>query len=98
LSQLPWKIFVNNFTLLMGRISYSAYLIHFLVIKQVDVLFGSYFAPGNQYFLFMSLISVGATVPLSYISFKLIEEPCMRLAKKSVKALELRAVHLSTTP
>src|SRR5690606_23286362 len=38
LSVVPWKFIVNKVTVFIGKISYSSYLVHFLIIYQT-VLF-----------------------------------------------------------
>jgi peptidoglycan/LPS O-acetylase OafA/YrhL len=91
LSVYPWKIYVNNFTVFLGKISYSGYLLHFLVIKQTTIAIEK-FAPtlmANKmlYFSIVALIGFILTIPLAYLSYKYVELSAVSWGKSLIKRL-----------
>lgn len=81
LSVKEFKILVNTFFISLGKISYSAYLIHFAVLGLVDklIIYSDY----NFVFIFTAVIV--STFMLSRISYIIIEIPFMKLGKKFLK-------------
>lgn len=90
LSQIPWRLAVNGATEWIGRVSYSAYLSHFLVLKQLSLAFPNPGWSAAAYTLFLTAVSLPPTLLLSWIGFRLVEQPTTRLAKRLVKAQETR--------
>ena len=79
LSKTHSKILVNDFISFIGKVSYSAYLIHFIVIYYLDTLllkfnFSLRFIP---FFIITSLI----TIFISNIFRHLVENPFIRIGK-----------------
>ncbi|RXK17236.1 acyltransferase [Macrococcus sp. DPC7161] len=79
------KIFVNKFTIFIGKISFSMYLIHFFfvevfltLIKKFDIFEASSFI---QFLLFW-IITLLSTILLSIISHKYIEVPGINIGRK----------------
>ena len=80
LSKTRSKLLLNKIISLIGRVSYSAYLIHFIVIYYLNV----FILKNNVELNFVSvyLFTVLITIIISYISHILIEKPFIRLGKK----------------
>ncbi|HTL47106.1 MAG TPA: acyltransferase [Verrucomicrobiae bacterium] len=88
LSTHPWRFFVNGFTVFLGRISYSTYLLHFLVLRAL-VEWVPPHAPEivmNPPSAFFVLLAGGTllTMPLAWLSFILIEQPAIRLGNRII--------------
>lgn len=91
LSQLPWAILVNPVSRFLGKISYSTYLLHFLVLKQLTLILPMKLQQNqNSYFFILLLCCLLITIPLAYVSFKLIETRFARLAKSIIVKSENR--------
>lgn len=89
LAALPWGIIVNRAMIFIGRVSYSAYLVHFLVLKQLTLIF-----PGSASVGYFALIVAGGfliTIPLAYLSYLWIERPAMAFGKQLIQWLNRRA-------
>lgn len=85
------KFWVNRFTMLLGKVSFSMYLIHFFVLNwtydwtaSLPAAFTSW--PPVLAFLAISAIRFAMTlaiaIAISWVTFHLIEKPGMDLAKK----------------
>lgn len=78
LSVIPWAIVVNRVTIFLGRISYSCYLLHFFVLKEVMAyLTVNGIEIDNQYMRFAVIftLTLVLTVPVGYLSYRIIELP-----------------------
>jgi peptidoglycan/LPS O-acetylase OafA/YrhL len=78
LACLPWKIIVNPLFRFFGRISYSCYLLHFLVLiklQNIQSKYNLFIENDNLRFLAYLTLTTILTVPLAWLSFKLIENP-----------------------
>jgi peptidoglycan/LPS O-acetylase OafA/YrhL len=100
LNSFSLKFIVNKFTELVGRLSFSMYLIHFevldlikknysIVIKQHDGLFT---------WLCLYLAVVALTMIFSYLTYKFIELTAQNVGKKIIKKLEVRALETNAIP
>ena len=81
---LPSSIFVNSATLFCGRMSYSIYLIHPVVIYHLAPVYRRIYAtdlPLSARFLISIVMTLGIVLPLAWASYRLIELPGMRLGK-----------------
>ena len=85
LAALPWGLFVNRASIFVGRISYSAYLLHFLVLKQLTLIFPG--AGDLWYFAMIASAGIALTLPLAYFSFRWIETPAMAAGKVLITML-----------
>ena len=88
LSIFPWKIVVNKFTAFLGLISYSVYLSHTSVIAALRPLFSSIYSidisTSLKYFL-CALITLAIVIFVSYVSYRFLEEPGMRLGRSLIR-------------
>ncbi|MCF2487478.1 acyltransferase [Dyadobacter sp. CY347] len=91
LSAIPWKFMVNNVFIFLGKISYSCYLIHFLVLKQVYDFASVYLPQIAQdnlvLFSFVLTVSVIFTVPLAMLSYQYVEQPAVNAGKNFMNYL-----------
>ncbi|MVM34370.1 acyltransferase family protein [Spirosoma sp. HMF4905] len=98
LSAIPWKIFVNRATVFLGQISYSSYLIHFLVINQCFIFISAHFpslaANHLKLFIVLTLLGFAFTIPLAYLSYKLIEQNAIKWGRKYITYLNERTLKL----
>ncbi len=66
-----------KFVKLLSDISYSFYLIHYPIIVLVSKSVGDK--------TLVTTISISATVALAYLSYRFIEQPFIKLAKRNPK-------------
>lgn len=84
----PQKILVNAVTVFIGRLSFSIYLVHFMVIEIVKSIFSDGFIlGGNSGFAFAFLLVLGLSTCISYLTHKIIEIPGINLGKNIIKRL-----------
>lgn len=86
LSYIGWALFSNQIFSFFGRISYSSYLLHFLILKQLGILI----TPGNNLLAFMEMfvLTLVFTTVFAYVSYRLIEQPAMKLGRYFVNLIE----------
>jgi peptidoglycan/LPS O-acetylase OafA/YrhL len=86
LSYWKWVLFANAAFSFLGRVSYSIYLLHFLVIKQLSHIFH----PSESLFCFCSMFSATLFVSsaVAYLFFRAVELPAIQLGKKWVMQIE----------
>jgi peptidoglycan/LPS O-acetylase OafA/YrhL len=99
LSVYPWKLFVNYFTVFLGKISYSGYLLHFLVIKQTTIAIEKY-SPSimestPKYFIVVAIIGFLVTIPLAYLSYKFIELNAVKAGRKLIEKLNSKQLQVA---
>jgi peptidoglycan/LPS O-acetylase OafA/YrhL len=88
LSLYSWPIFVNPVTRLIGKISYSIYLLHFLIfIPLQDYLYKRGMSAVMESALCFS-ITLLVTIPLAFLSWRYIEEPGIRLGRRIIAHFE----------
>lgn len=85
LSQIQWRALVNEPIRFVGRISYSSYLLHFLVLHTLYRL-GLSGLPPIPMAAALFVLGTAFTIPLAYVSFRLIEMPATSLARRIIKA------------
>lgn len=90
LSASPWPLLVNQITTFIGRISYSAYLVHFLVLELLHRFFTARLPTTGARFIVEIALGLAITLPLAYVSFRLIETPTANLARRWIGTLESR--------
>ncbi|MFH7024929.1 MAG: acyltransferase family protein [Heteroscytonema crispum UTEX LB 1556] len=98
LSLKPVKVIVNPFTILIGKFSYSIYLLHFFVLGYIDkILINLPFINKlmGDSTIFISMFKVGyiftvalsGVLIISYITYYIIEKNGIRLAKQITVSL-----------
>jgi peptidoglycan/LPS O-acetylase OafA/YrhL len=92
LARRPYKVLVNQVTVFIGKVSYSAYLVHFAVLHWlqkwgvIDLLptnrqLGAVLNLGLKY-----AVVLGATLSISYFFYLVVELPAQRLGKRLLAA------------
>jgi peptidoglycan/LPS O-acetylase OafA/YrhL len=90
IAKYEFKILVNKITQFMGKISYSAYFIHFAVLFWLNKYsFVNYYSIATQIdslgnFFIRLLIVLFFTSVLSYLTFNLVEKPFMNIGKRII--------------
>jgi len=87
LMNAPVSVIVNAFTRFLGKISYSIYLLHLPIITLLVPLFRLVVTSGLSLgcqFAACSIILMATVLPLSYLSFLLIERPGIRLGERLI--------------
>lgn len=82
LSIVPWTLLVNRVTVFLGVISYSVYLNHPTILWVLERVFRRIYAlplPVAVQFWTCALIGVSCVVAASMLTYRLIEQPGMRL-------------------
>jgi peptidoglycan/LPS O-acetylase OafA/YrhL len=88
----PNKLFVNPVTRWIGKISYSLYLVHFIVEKYIYVLFPVALPFGKTaQFVIYFLVTLLISSIVSSVTYHLIEVQGMKLGKNLILKLENRA-------
>jgi peptidoglycan/LPS O-acetylase OafA/YrhL len=88
----PNKLFVNPVTRWIGKISYSLYLVHFIVEKYIYVLFPVALPFGKTaQFVIYFLVTILISSIVSSVTYHLIEVQGMKLGKNLILKLENRA-------
>jgi peptidoglycan/LPS O-acetylase OafA/YrhL len=84
----PHAILVNRVTTWIGKLSYSIYLVHFLVIGTMKSIFSEgFFVDGNLGFLVVFLMVLIISTAISCLTYRFIEIPGINLGKKLIKNL-----------
>jgi peptidoglycan/LPS O-acetylase OafA/YrhL len=84
----PHALLVNRITTWIGKLSYSIYLTHFLVISIMKSVVADGFLPdGNIGFFLVSLLVLIFSTAISYLTHRWIETPGIHLGKKLVDRL-----------
>ena len=89
LSHMPWRLFVNRATILVGRVSYSIYLIHFLVLAQLEPFVPATFSPGVRFLCFFVLGTL-ISLPIAYLSYHYVEKAFTNLGRHWIARREGR--------
>jgi peptidoglycan/LPS O-acetylase OafA/YrhL len=78
------RIFESGFLPYLGRISFSVYILHFLVLGAVDYVLKAIalpMLPAATFFVVylatLAIVAVAAT-----LTFRFIEQPCIRLGRR----------------
>lgn len=95
LSVVPWTLVVNRATVFLGRISYSCYLLHFFVLKEVMSFMASHdMQIANQYLRFAVILVLTflVTIPLAYVSYRILELPATAAGRSLISRREMVGV------
>ena len=88
--QRPYFVFDNPLMRLLGRISYSTYLLHFFVITFVGKLFRHVTIQDNVKFVLFYLVVVGITYFMASWSYRVIELTGMKVGSEISRKLEMK--------
>ena len=84
----PHGFLVNNVTILIGRLSFSIYLVHFMVINILRSLFPEGFVlGGDSGFLLAYILVTVLSTGISFLTYTFVEVPGINLGKRIIKAL-----------
>ncbi|OIR19165.1 O-acetyltransferase OatA [mine drainage metagenome] len=86
--QKPFFLFDNPLLRILGRISYSAYLLHFFVLIYVGKIFRHLTIPAELKFALLYFVVVGITYFLASWSYRTIELPGMRIGSELSRRFE----------
>lgn len=91
LANCSTRLLINRFTIMLGKLSFSIYLIHFAVLTYFSTLgFSSLFPETNiaSFLHFFCVVFVSAF--LSFFLYKYIEQPGIALGRRLITKLEAR--------
>ncbi len=84
----PIKLFVNKFTVFIGKISFSLYITHFAVVDYMDRFHCVDFLSNSILnFVVRYLVLLAAAGIVSFITYSLIEQPGQDIGKRLIKIL-----------
>lgn len=85
----PGKLIVNQFTQWIGKISYSLYLVHFILLSHITTWFplGENIGKTTQFIIYFSLL-FSLSSAISYVTYRLVEIPGVEFGKKLIHKLE----------
>lgn len=93
LSSYPSVLLVNKFTVWVGKLSYSIYLVHLLVAGLlVKYHLNHYSSNTSIEVVFRFSIILSISIVISMFTYHLIEVPFQNLGKRIIEKLELKAV------
>lgn len=84
----PWPLFVNRLTLFWGRVSFSAYLLHFLALRLVDGLLGENNGSAART-IAVFLAACALTAPTAYLMQRFVERPATATGKALIRRLNV---------
>jgi peptidoglycan/LPS O-acetylase OafA/YrhL len=96
LSVYPWPLFVNRATRLLGKISFSIYLLHFVVFLTIqrwvigETATHHLLANHAVRWLGCFFVTLFFTVPAAFVTWRWIEEPGIRAGRHIIAQLEGR--------
>jgi peptidoglycan/LPS O-acetylase OafA/YrhL len=90
ISRNPVQLIVNPFTRFLGKISFSAYLCHPLILPLVGTIVSPLRFPnvGLRFVLSYALV-LALVCPIALLMWTWIEEPCQRLGRSAIKTVNL---------
>lgn len=91
LGNVDKHILLNKPILFIGKISFSMYLVHFFVLDVVEELFLDVmlnYMSSVSAMLNLFIVTLGISTPLSYLTFKFIETPGIKLGRKISKNIQ----------
>jgi len=89
----PFRIIVNRATVMIGKMSYSAYLLHFLIIKQMMTWLPLASLSPHSRFIALAIGGIVTTLPLAYLSHRYVETSINALTRKLIARREGRNHH-----
>jgi peptidoglycan/LPS O-acetylase OafA/YrhL len=89
----PWTLFVNVLTRYLGKISYSIYLVHTTVVFMLTPVYHFVYQRSPSLsvaFLACLTLTLAIVLPISTLTYRLIEEPGMWLGKRVAALMRAR--------
>jgi peptidoglycan/LPS O-acetylase OafA/YrhL len=84
----PRTLLVNSITTLIGRLSFSIYIVHVMVLNILHSVYDNGFIlKGNSGFIAAFLLVLVLSTGVSYVTHKFVEVPGINLGKKIIKKL-----------
>lgn len=86
-------VLVNRVTCFLGTISYSLYLVHPFVVSRLYGAFARLYASGlgdGAAYALSLLTALAVTVPVAYLTYRLIERPGIRLGQRLIHRIAAR--------
>ncbi len=87
---LPLRLLVNPATRFLGRISYSVYLLHFVVLhlalNSLDTFLPEPWQNSLPAFLLLFAVTLAGTSALAWLTYRWVEQPCVRLGHRLAAA------------
>lgn len=89
LNYFPNRLFVNQLTIWIGKLSFSIYLVHFMVFNTLKTIFYKGFVfDGNLGLLLAFLLVLTLSISISYVTYRLIEIPGINFGKQIIKKIQ----------
>jgi peptidoglycan/LPS O-acetylase OafA/YrhL len=94
LSVYPWPLLVNKATRFLGKISYSFYLLHFVVFLTLQrwaisqATAHPFLSSNTARFVGCFFVTLLLTTPLAYVTWRWVEEPGIHLGRRIITKLE----------
>lgn len=85
-------VIVNPITRWIGTVSYSSYILHFLVLKQLTLLLPLGGLSDVKQFFMLAPLTIAITLPAAYLSYLWIEKPTSQAARRLIAYLESRSM------
>jgi peptidoglycan/LPS O-acetylase OafA/YrhL len=90
LSQHPWRLFVNPLMSYLGKISFSSYLTHFVVLEVLEHAGAADWVTAEAQlhavrFLIFYVVAVAVTAALASLTYRLIEVPGQNLGRQLLR-------------
>lgn len=84
----PIAFLRRPFLIWLGDISYSLYLIHFIVMSALAKIIGAIRAPVDVLAATLMLATLAASIPLAWIAYVFVEKPGIALGKRLIGAMK----------
>ncbi len=88
----PIKLLVNPLTVWIGKLSYSVYLVHYGIAVLLWNFLGDKIPAGDVNYFLVFVLLTAITLPVSWLTYTLVEKPGIRLGKRIIQRMEGRKV------
>ncbi len=84
----PVAFLRSPFLVWLGDISYSLYLVHFILMSALAKIIGAIPAPVNVLAIALMLATFAVSIPLAWLAYSFVEKPGIALGKKLIGAMK----------
>lgn len=85
---LPNIFLINKVTIWIGRLSFSIYLVHFMVLNILKKIFSNgFWLDGNYGYGVACLLVLSISICISYVTYRVIELPGINLGKQIIESI-----------